>query len=183
MSRIIGRSLSLLAVFLVFGFFAPNWVSASSGQYLTCSDFGTKEKAQFEFSEHPYDLYRLDGDGDGQVCEWNPSAGYWAFGFSGVSIIFGHDLARKKLMGPEKVVPLPKGLLYEWHYTDVGTRVAKFEVDTLALGVLLFWIPWLVTVILRNYVLPNNASPFMLVATACVLGTGIVYWFEIWNKS
>lgn len=40
-----------------------------------CSDFDTQEEAQEVYDEDPSDPYRLDGDGDGEVCESLPSDG------------------------------------------------------------------------------------------------------------
>ena len=44
--------------------------ASSSGGTLDCVDFGSQSQAQASLDADPSDPHYLDGDGDGDACEW-----------------------------------------------------------------------------------------------------------------
>jgi hypothetical protein len=141
-----------------------------------CEDFGTKERAQSEFNRFSFDKYGLDGDGDGQVCEWNPSTGNWGWITAGSGLILGRYFGKKKRFGADEVVPLPKGLFFDLVDKGDGKRTVQFEGITVGLPVVLWWVPYFVMTILRDRVYPISTPPAGLIATCLVLGFGLTYW-------
>ena len=140
-----------------------------------CSDFGTKERAQSEFIKSAKDRYGLDADGDGQVCEWNPSGRNWAFFLSGVGLILGRYVGKKKRFGEDGVVPFPKGVLFDWVKDGDGKRTAEFQESNL-LVLIFWWVPYFAMTILRDRVYPIDTGPPLLIATCFALGFGLTYW-------
>jgi hypothetical protein len=140
-----------------------------------CADFGTRERAQSEFNKFSYDRYGLDSDGDGQVCEWNPSAGKWAWGASVSGLLFGRYAGKRKRYGADGVLPLPKGLFVDWKPDGNGGREAEFEEGTIILA-FMCWIPYLAMTILRDRVYSISTPPMALALTALALGFGFTYW-------
>ena len=141
-----------------------------------CSDFGSRERAQSEFNQYTFDKYGLDRDGDGQVCEWNPSMGKWGFIAAGLGLLVGRYAGKRKKFGPESVVPFPKGLLFDWVNKGDGNRAAEFEELNLMIVGIGWWVPYYVMTILRDRVYSIGTPPAGLIATAFVLGFGLTYW-------
>ena len=141
-----------------------------------CEDFGTRERAQSEFNKFTFDKYRLDGDGDGQVCEWNPSPAKLASFLSGLGLLLGRYVGKKKRFGADGVVPFPKGLFCYWVKDIEGKRTAKFSETSVVLPAILWWVPYLVMTILRDRVYPMDAEPLLLIGTCFALGCGLTYW-------
>jgi hypothetical protein len=141
-----------------------------------CEDFGTRERAQSEFNKFTYDKYGLDGDGDGQVCEWNPSGRNLAGVLSGVGLLLGRYFGKRKRFGEDGVVPLPGGLFQDWTTYSDGTRKAEFEQGALGIPLLLWWVPYFVMTILRDRVYSIDTGPPLLIVTCFVLGFGLTYW-------
>ena len=141
-----------------------------------CEDFGTRERAQSEFNKFTFDKYRLDGDGDGQVCEWNPSPAKLASVLSGLGLLLGRYVGKKKRFGVDGVVPFPKGLFCYWVKDIEGKRTAKFSETSVVLPAILWWVPYLVMTILRDRVYPMDAEPLLLIGTCFALGFGLTYW-------
>lgn len=58
-----------LGVIVLAFLFAPFFVGQAAASYrdLDCSDFGTRERAQYEFNQMDSDIYGLDRDGDESV--------------------------------------------------------------------------------------------------------------------
>jgi hypothetical protein len=154
----------------------PSVALASSGD-LNCPDFGTRERAQHEFEKHSSDIHKLDRDGDGKVCEWNGSTGWWSFPLASAGLVTGRFIARRK-KADHRVVPGIEGL---WHnYTfhedgDADTVVDKTGIALLAAGVIA--LP--VVNVLRDSVLPRSFTPLginLLVALLFAVGSFAVSW-------
>jgi hypothetical protein len=140
-----------------------------------CEDFGTRERAQSEFNKHRTDRFGLDRDGDGQVCEWNPSAGKWGWFAAAMGLLIGRFAGKRNRFGAEGVVPFPKGMFFDWATDREGKRTAEFEEGTLIMA-FFWWVPYFGMTILRDRVFPIDTAPPLLVATAFALGFGITYW-------
>lgn len=152
-SRLILRSILCFAGCFIF---VPSAALASSGD-LNCPDFGTRERAQLEFEKQGSDVYGLDGDKDGRVCEWNGSTGWWGWPLGSIALVAGRFIARKK-KADHRVVPGVEGL---WHnYTfheDGGADTVTDKVGLGLLGVGFVALP--VVHVLRDYVLPRSFTP------------------------
>ena len=143
-----------------------------SYQDLDCSDFGTQERAQRELTIFHVDEYGLDGDNDGVACEWNPSTGPGNWIASGLGLIVGRYAGRRKRFGSESVVPLPKGLFFDWETNYEGKRTATSN-GVWGLAVLGWGIPYFGMTVLRDRVYPIGMPPAGLIATSFVLGIGL----------
>jgi len=141
-----------------------------------CSDFGSRERAQSEFNQYTFDKYGLDRDGDGQVCEWNPSMGKWGFIAAGLGLLVGRYAGKRKKFGPDSVVPFPKGLLFDWVNKGDGNRAAEFDEFNLMMVGMGWWVPYYLMTILRDRVFSIGTPPVGLITTAFVLGFGLTYW-------
>jgi hypothetical protein len=131
-----GRFGTLL--FLVVCFVPLSPVLAESYGDLDCTDFGTRERARFEFEKYSFDRYGLDRDGNGDPCEWNPSPGMWPLAAGGAGLLIGRNLGFRKRKGSDFVVPGAKGLFMKWDHRSNGTKVPEF--DETALTMAFFWL-------------------------------------------
>lgn len=147
-----------------------------SYQDLDCSDFGTQERAQKEIGFIPRDKYGLDSDNDGVACEWIPSTGPWGWIASGLGLLVGRYVGKKKRFGAESVVPFPKGLLFDWVSKGDGKRVAELGFVNVTIVGFGWWIPYFGMTQLRDRVFSIGMPPVGLLATAFVLGFGLTYW-------
>ncbi len=167
-----GRFGTLL--FLVVCFVPLSPVLAESYGDLDCTDFGTRERARFEFEKHSFDRYGLDRDGNGDPCEWNPSPGMWPLAAGGAGLLIGRNLGFRKRKGSDFVVPGAKGLFMKWDHRSNGTKVPEF--DETALTMAFFgWVPWLGVVVLRDRMLPMSTTPATLLFLAAIIGAVITY--------
>jgi hypothetical protein len=155
---------------------AASLSNAISYQDLDCSDFGTRERAQKEIGINQSDKYGLDTDNDGVACEWNPSTGEWGWIASGLGLLVGRYVGKKKRFGPDAVVPLPKGLLFDWVFNGDDKRSAEFEITNVAIVLFGWWIPYFGMTQLRDRVYSIGMTPVGLIATSFVLGLGLTYW-------
>lgn len=178
---------------LVFLFLAgPALAGHASASYrdLDCADFGTRERAQYEFKQMDFDRYGLDRDGDNLVCEWNPSTRFAPWVVGGLAFVAGITLSMFKL-DPESRVPWSQAFThrrspkYDKDWNVIGHEI-KFDGDHL-FGVLIGGslgglVASFVAVIARNRVLPRSASPLMVVSVAAIagvlLGYGVNHLFE-----
>ena len=154
----------------------PSVAQASSGD-LNCPDFGTRERAQHEFEKHSSDIHKLDRDGDGKVCEWNGSTGWWSFPLASAGLVTGRFIARRK-KADHRVVPGIEGVWHNYVFHEDGdadTVVDKIGVALLAGGVIA--LP--VVNVLRDSVLPRSFTPLginLLVALLFAVGSFAVSW-------
>lgn len=166
-----------LTVALVLGIvFLPGVASASNND-LNCPDFGTRERAQHEFEKHSSDIHKLDRDGDGKVCEWNGSTGWWSFPLASAGLVTGRFIARRK-KADHRVVPGIEGVWHNYVFHEDGdadTVVDKIGIALLAGGVIA--LP--VVNVLRDSVLPRSFTPLginLLVALLFAVGSFAVSW-------
>jgi hypothetical protein len=154
----------------------PSVAQASSGD-LNCPDFGTRERAQHEFEKHSSDIHKLDRDGDGKVCEWNGSTGWWSFPLASAGLVTGRFIARRK-KADHRVVPGIEGVWHNYVFHEDGdadTVVDKIGIALLAGGVIA--LP--VVNVLRDSVLPRSFTPLginLLVALLFAVGSFAVSW-------
>ena len=141
-----------------------------------CSDFGSRERAQSEFYKYSFDKYGLDGDGDGQVCEWNPSTGNWDLIAAGSGLLVGRYVGKRKRFGAYEVVPFPKGLFFDWQKRSDDRRVASFEGTNVLILILGVPVSYLLMTVLRDRVYSIGTPPSGLIATAFTVGFGLTYW-------
>lgn len=157
----------------------PNVVLASSGD-LNCPDFGSRERAQFEFEKHSGDIYGLDGDGDGRACEWNGSTGWWSWPMASAALIGGRLFARKK-KADHRVVPGIEGLWHNYVFHEDGGAdkiIDKQALSLIGLGILA--LP--VVNVARDYVLPQSFTPLVINAF-CALLFGLGAFMAIWRTN
>ena len=154
----------------------PGVAWASSGD-LNCEDFGTRERAQWEFEKHSSDIHNLDDDIDGKACEWNGSTGWWGWPLGSAGLVAGRFIARRK-KADHRVVPGIEGVWhnYVFHETgDADTVVDKTGIVLLATGAVA--LP--VVDVARDYVLPQSFTPLginFLVTLLFAVGAFAVSW-------
>jgi hypothetical protein len=180
MRRLVHQNVSVFASILIIATLAmPAMASASSGD-LNCPDFGSRERAQFEFEKHQGDIYGLDGDGDGRACEWNGSTGWWSWPLASVALVGGRLIARKK-KADHRVVPGIEGLWhnYEFHEDGGADKVIDKNIFlSTALGVVA--LP--VVNIVRDYVLPQSFTPLVINAL-CSITFGVAAFSVTWRTN
>lgn len=170
--------LKILSVAVAMGIFMlPQNVNASSTKDLDCRDFGTRERAQFEFEKHSTDIHHLDGDNDGRVCEWNGSTGWWSWPLGSAALVAGRFVARRR-KADHRVVPGIEGVWHNYVFHEDGdadTVIDKTGLMLLAMGFLT--LP--VVHVLRDYVFPQSFTPLginALVTILIALGSFGVAW-------
>lgn len=170
--------LSFPGLILIAGllFFSGSAHAASVGD-VNCPDFGTRERAQHEFEKMSSDIYRLDGDNDGRVCEWNGSTGWWGWPLGSAALVAGRFIARKK-KADHRVVPGIEGVWHNYVFHEDGdadTVIDKTGVIYLGVGVVALPVVHL----LRDYVLPRSFTPLginFIVAVLFGLASCAVTW-------
>lgn len=185
------RQSALVGVCVVV-FFSLLFVRRAGASFgdLDCSDFGTRERAQYEFDQMDFDRYGLDRDGDNLVCEWNPSARFTPWIIGGLAFAVGVMKSMFKL-DPERRVPWSQALTHrrrpkhdkDWNV--IGHEI-KFDGDHLFEVLIGGWlgglVAWFVAVLARDRVLPRSASPVLVVSVAALagvlLGYGVNHLFE-----
>ena len=171
------RIVKRLTVAVILGILLLPGVALASTGDLNCPDFGTRERAQWEFEKHSSDIHNLDGDDDGKVCEWNGSTGWWGWPLGSAGLVAGRFIARRK-KADHRVVPGIEGVWhnYVFHETgDADTVVDKTGVVLLAAGAAA--LP--VVHVARDYVLPQSFTPLginSLVALLFAVGAFAVSW-------
>ncbi len=171
------RSVIITTGFLMFSSAIPaHSASVGSGTPtdLDCGDFGTRERAQKEFEKYDYDRHRLDRDGDGQVCEWNPSTGLWPIPLGGLGILIGRYLGKRKRFGADVVVNGIQGIVMKQSTSLDGVKRTEFDGSTILLA-FFGWVPWIPVLILRDNVLPLEATPVLLLALTTGIGAALGY--------
>lgn len=150
----------MLRVFIsavMLGIFSFPHIAHASSNDLNCSDFGTRERAQHEYNKLSSDIYNLDGDDDGKVCEWNGSTGWWSWPLGSVALVAGRFVARRK-KADHRVVPGVEGVWHNYVFHEDGEAdivVDKTGVALLGLGI--FALP--LVHVLRDYVFPQSFTP------------------------
>lgn len=150
----------------------PSMANAATGD-LNCADFGTRERAQHEMEKFGSDIHGLDGDKDGQACEWNGSTGWWTWPIASLGLVAGRLVARKK-KGDHRVVPGVEGLWNNYVFHEDGgadTAVDRVGVGLLAVGVVALPIVGF----LRDVVFPQSFTPVAINGFAAVLAATIAY--------
>lgn len=158
-----------LSIFFSLAFFDS---SVQAADY-DCRDFGTQERAQFEFDQHKYitnekgwtiednfDRYGLDRDSDGSACDLNPSSKSGMLWMSGLGILGGIFLAKSERDGAF----LPKNL---------------FNEDILYVLVLFWWVPYFVMAVARSRLLSASTSPMTLYFLTLIVGVVLSYCLAI----
>lgn len=105
---------------------------------MNCPDFGTRERAQLELEKTSSNIYKLDGDNDDRVCEWNGITGWWGWPLGSVALVTGRFIARKK-KADHRVVPGAEGLWHNYTFHEDGgadTVIDKTSAILMATGVL-----------------------------------------------
>jgi hypothetical protein len=150
---------------------------AATTNDLNCPDFGTRERAQHEFIKNSTDIFHLDGDNDGQVCEWNGSTGWWGWPLGSIGLVAGRFISRRK-KGDHRVVPGVEGLWHNFVFHEDGdadTVIDKTGVLLLAAGVAALPI----VNVMRDYVFPRSFTPLainLIVAVMLGIGSFAVTW-------
>lgn len=149
---------TVLAV--IAGLFLFPGAARAATQDLNCSDFGSRERAQFEMDKFSYDIYELDGDADGRACEWNGSTGWWGWPLSGLALVGGRYFARRK-KADHRVIPGIEGLWnnYTFHEDGGVDKVFDRPLTLLALGGVVA-LP--LVGIFRDYVAPRSFTPITI---------------------
>lgn len=155
--------------------------NAATGD-LNCPDFGSRERAQYEYNKNGSDVHRLDGDGDGRVCEWNGSTGWWSWPLASVALVGGRVLARKK-KADHRVVPGIEGMWNNYVFHEDGGVDKVIDKRLVALGALGAGALPVVNVF-RDYVLPRSFTPIVINSLVAVL-FGLAAFAATWytNKS
>lgn len=157
----------------------PSPALALSGD-LNCSDFGSRERAQFEMNKKSFDVHRLDGDSDGKACEWNSATGWWGWPLSSVALVFGRFAARRK-KADHRVVPGWQGLWHNYVFHEDGgadTVVDRWLPLSIGLGVVA--LP--VVAALRDHVLPRSFTALVVNALAAGL-LGLCAYVMTWHTN
>jgi hypothetical protein len=155
----------LLLLFLV----TPSTVFAARGD-VNCPDFGSRERAQFEYEKYQGDIYGLDGDNDGRACEWNGSTGWWSWPLASAALVSGRLMARKK-KADHRVVPGIEGLWNNYVFHEDGGADKVMDRSVLlfaAVGVLALPI----VNVMRDYVLPQSFTP-IAINSLCTMLFGV----------
>ena len=157
----------------------PAAASAPAGD-LNCSDFGSRERAQFEMDKNSVDIHGLDGDDDGRACEWNASTGWWGWPLSVVALVAGRFSARRR-KADHRVVPGWRGLWQNYVFHEDGgvdTVFDRWLVFSVGIGVTSLPLVGL----LRDHVLSRSfAAVTINLLTAVVFGTGA--FFVTWRTN
>lgn len=134
---------------------------------VNCPDFGSRERAQFEMDKHSVDVYGLDGDNDGQACEWNSSTGWWSWPMASLALLGGRLIARKK-KADHRVVPGVEGLWNNYVFHEDGDVDKVVDRNIFVFGVLgCAALP--VVNALRDYVLPRSFTPIVINSMSALL--------------
>jgi hypothetical protein len=172
--RAAAKKLSLAVILGVFCL--PGVANASNGD-LNCPDFGTRERAQYEFEKMGADIHNLDGDRDGRVCEWNGSTGWWSWPLASVGLVAGRFIARRK-KADHRVVPGIEGVWHNYVFHEDGD--ADTVVDKTGIALLIAGVTALPAVhFLRDFVFPRSFTPLginFLVALLFAVGSFAVTW-------
>ena len=169
-------------IFLVIAGFMmllPTAAHASSGD-LNCPDFGTRERAQHEFIKNSTDIYHLDGDNDGRVCEWNGSTGWWGWPLGSIALVAGRFISRRK-KGDHRVVPGIEGVWHNYVFHEDGD--ADTVIDKTGLLLLVAGVVALPVVnVMRDYIFPRSFTA-LAINLLVALMMGIVSFAISWQTN
>lgn len=172
--------LGVLGVFASACLLAEPTVAWASSGDLNCSDFGSRERAQFEMDKNSNDIHRLDGDADGRACEWNASTGWWGWPLSVVALVAGRFSARRR-KADHRVVPGWRGVWQNFVFHEDGgvdTVFDRWLVFSVGIGVTSLPLVGL----LRDHVLSRSfAAVTINLLTAVVFGT--CAFFVTWQTN
>jgi hypothetical protein len=141
---------------------------------LNCADFGTRERAQREYSKFASDIHRLDADNDGRACEWNSSSGWWVWPIASAALVGGRIMGRRRA-GDHRMVPGAQGVVFNYEFSEDGQADKVLDRTTpilLVAGVAA--LP--VTTVLRDYIFPRSATPIAFYIAIGALA-GVVAYF------
>jgi hypothetical protein len=150
---------------------------AAAANDLNCADFGTRERAQREFSTSGTDIHRLDADNDGKACEWNGSTGWWVWPIAGAALVGGRAMGRRRI-GDHRMVPGAQGIVFNYEFSEDGCADKVIDrVFPLLLVAGLVALP--MTTVLRDYIFPRSATPIAFYIAIGVLGGVGAYFVTI----
>jgi len=154
----------------------PSHAFAAFGD-LNCPDFGSRERAQFEMNKNFSDIHGLDGDRDGQACEWNGSTGWWSWPMASIALLGGRLIARKK-KADHRVVPGVEGLWNNYVFHEDGGADKVFDRNIFVFGALGCAALPIVNLV-RDYVLPRSFTPIVINSMIAVI-FGLVAFALTW---
>ena len=111
------RRVLLVCMFLCVVQSAPVQAAAND---LNCTDFGTRERAQREYSKNASDIHQLDADDDGKACEWNGSTGWWVWPIASAALVVGRAMGRRRI-GDHRMVPGAQGVMFNYEFSEDGS--------------------------------------------------------------
>jgi hypothetical protein len=159
------KTLFFLSI-LCFQFFN---ISATHAFDYDCTDFGSQERAQFEFDRAKYvynekgwviqdnvDTYGIDRDSDGIACDQNPKSKTGMAWLAGLGVLAG-------LIGVETK---EKGV-FETSYL--------FNFDNLLVALATWWIPYVVMAFFRSHLLSAQMAPTTLFVLTFTFSASVVF--------
>ncbi len=177
-----GKERTFLRLFLLLAGFMlllPTAAHASAGD-LNCPDFGTRERAQHEYLKNSTDIYHLDGDNDGRVCEWNGSTGWWGWPLGSIALVAGRFISRRK-KADHRVVAGIEGVWHNYVFHEDGDAdtVIDWRGALLLIGGAIA-LP--LVQIMRDYVLPRSFTPLSINLLVALL-LGICSFAVTWKTN
>ena len=144
---------------------------------LNCTDFGTRERAQHELEKSSVDIYGLDGDGDGQACEWNGSTGWVTWPVVGVTLVLGRFTSRHR-RGDHTQLTGVEGLWHNYRFDDEGNADIEFDKVGIALLTLGGGIGLVLVDFARDSLLPRSFTPLGIWTIAAAVSFAAVFAWD-----
>lgn len=149
---------------------------------LNCTDFGTRERAQRELEKSSVDIYGLDGDGDGQACEWNGSTGWVTWPVVASALVLGRFASRRR-RGDHTQLSGIEGLWHNYRFDDEGNADVEFD----KIGILLLTVGGGVGLVFANFMrdslLPRSFTPLGIWTIAAAVSFAAVFAWDQKNTS
>ncbi len=173
---VVGHVLCAIAVAVAF---IPGVAMAAD---LNCTDFGTRERAQHELEKSSVDIYGLDGDGDGQACEWNGSTGWVTWPVVGVALVLGRFTSRHRRGDPTQLTGV-EGLWHNYRFDDEGNADIEFD----KVGISLLTVGGGIGLVLVNFardtLLPRSFTPLGIWTIAAAVSFVAVFAWDQKNTA
>ena len=144
---------------------------------LSCSDFGTRERAQHELERSGRDPHDLDGDGDGQACEWNGSTGWVTWPVVGIAMVTGRFMSRRRRGDHTQAVGL-EGLWHNFRFDENGDADYRFDRTGIVLLTAGGLAGLLVVNTLRDWVLPRSFTPLGIHTLAAATAFALAFMLD-----
>lgn len=145
---------------------------------LNCADFGTRERAQRELEKSTVDVFGLDGDGDGQACEWNGSTGWVTWPVVASALVVGRYASRRR-RGDHTQLTGIEGMWHNYNFDDDGNADIEFDKMGLVLASAGGAVGLVITNLARDYFLPRSFTPLGIWTVAAVVAFTTVYIVDL----